>query len=333
MEVENPTSIVIDVAIVLVSGIAIQCLKLFCRKKLYPWIAIKALKLDKDDNDTFHFCKQMWSFTWHSFCLIFEFAVVTTSDFWPSAKNPYNTTYGTTLFWGDPTAPSTAIRVLYLIQIGYYTSDFFYQQLIDKPNDYLAMGFHHVATLSLLWMSYLPPPLCWKIGCAILWEQDIGDVSITFCKAIHYAKLDTAANILFVMHILIWIWSRLIWFPRYIAALFVDDYLAMWQLIPCGILLCTLFLLHIYWTFLMFRVLYGAVCKKERLADTRDRVEKAGGDKEDVAIDLDEMDELKDRTDIVDDGTKPPRIRRRSSLMGSLIMESKDDVIASINRT
>eukprot|EP01083_Nonionella_stella_P014404 40472_1 len=327
MDIENPKAIAIDVVIILSSGIVIQCLKIFSRNKGFPWIANKLLKLH-DDNDTFHISKEMWALTWHLFCLIFECSVVVTSTFWASAKNPYNTTYGTTLFWHSATSPSTAIRLLYLIQIGYYTTDFFYQQLIDKPIDYLTLGFHHIATLSLLWMSYLPPLILWRIGVVILWIHDIGDVSLHFCKSLHYAKFDTTANVLFVLHILIWIWSRLIWFPRYIVSLFLDTHPRLWQIIPAAILLCSLLLLHIHWTFLMLRVLYTAVVHKERLADPNARVEKAGGDTEDVAIDLDEMDALKlndkeDRTDV----TKQPIMRRRSSLMGSFI-ESKDNVIA-----
>ena len=317
MNVNDPTSIAIDIAVIISSGTILQLLCALCRKKLYPMIATKLFKLEKEKS-IHHFSRQLWKFTWHIACLTLELIVSIPSNFWPSIINPYNKQYGTTLFYtNSDDLPSIGIRFLYLIQIGHFSADLLHMLLLDRPNDLINMTVHHIATLSLLWMSYLPSD-CWKIGAAVLFVHEIGDVTITFTKALHYAQLEMTSNILFMLHIFIWIWSRLIWFPRIIASIFMDVEFpskSYWQQLPCGILLCVLLVLHIFWTLLMFKVLYRAFVKKEALKDERDKEIGDTNEKETVM-------EMEGRTDNVKVDEVPKMHRRRSSLMGSFIVET-----------
>ena len=365
MDVDNPAAVAIDVVVIISAGLLFQSLKQLARKKAYPVLAHKLFSL-KNDQLKWHFSKQFWKLTWHLSCFILELSTAIPSDFWPSVINPYGSKYGTSLLWEYETneLPSTGIRVLYLIQIGYYIFDSFYITLIDRTNDYLTMLVHHIATLALLWMSY-SPPTTFKIGCAILIYHEFGDVSLYLCKTLHYAQFELTSNILFVIHIMIWIWTRLIWFPRVICSLYIDipSSPKYWQVWPCTILLFTLLILHIYWTYLMLRVLYKAVVKKEAMADHRDkdnpmvgRENNDGGDvdtekqteddQDKMDMNIDKMDQDKvnlddikpmeivaDRTDNLDENEqpKPPLMKRRSSLMGSYI-EDKEKIVTPDNK-
>ena len=348
MDVDNPVSIAIDIIVIISTGISFQFIKILCRNKAYPILATKPFGL-RNEKLIWHFSKQLWHVTWHLFCFLFLLSVIIPSNFWISTINPYNKQYGTSLLWSYESneKPSIGIHAIYLIAIGHYTFDIFYIGIFDKTNDVLTMCVHHLASLSLLWMSYLPPPT-WKIGCTILLIHDIGDVTLYTCKVLHYAQFEITSNVLFIFHLLIWIWSRLIWFPRYIASLFLDieDRSKVWQVWPCSILLCTLLVLHIYWTYLMVKVLYKAVIKKEAIADPRDKNNPMMGreigqdveamlDDNGDKVNLDDMEPLKindDRTDNLDDAEtpRPPSMRRRSSLMGSFI-ESKEKIITPSN--
>ena len=360
MDVNTPLAVAIDVIAFLASGVCLQGLKYLSRTKAYPLIASKVFNL-KNESLIKHFSKQLWQLTWHGGSFILMLAVMIPSDFWPAIINPYG---GTALLWDYPDKlPPLGIRILYLIQIGYYVTDFIYIWTRDRPNDIYIMSGHHLTALSLLWMSYLPPP-GWKIGCAVLWVHEIGDVSLGLCKTLHYGQFEMTSNILFIIHIMIWIWSRLIWLPRIILSFFVYDIpdignSDIWQIWPCGILLWVLVLLHCYWCFLMLRVLYNAVFKGKAMADDRDKDNPMKDrEKRDIIddddegrkptfddnmvdgdeVNLDDMQSIEivaDRTNNVhhvtkDKADKPPMMRRRSSLMGSFI-ESKENIITPSN--
>merc|ERR1719266_2654977 len=98
MNVNNPTSVAIDVVVILSSGIIFQLLKLLCRNKAYPLIANSIFKLENDQL-IMHFSKQLWKLSWHSFCFILSLCALIQTSFWPSISNPYNGSYGTSLFW------------------------------------------------------------------------------------------------------------------------------------------------------------------------------------------------------------------------------------------
>ena len=101
-------------------------------------------------------------------------------------------------------------------------------------------------------------------------------------------------------------------------------------MIPCSVLLWTLFVLHIYWTFLMLKVLYKAVVLKEQLADSRDRDNpmmdtKEAPDTQNVHEEDEDVDQEEERADVLNmdiagNETVPVYGRRRTnSLMGSFI--------------
>ena len=283
MDTSDPVSIAIDVVVLLSSGAILIGLKLLCRKKLYPWIGSNVLKLS-NEKFIWHFSKQLWKLTWHSMAFIWCLCALIPTDYWPCVVNPYG---GTSLIWeyannSHGKLPSDSIRFLYVVQMGYYIGDFIFLVAKDRPNDLINMCVHHIAALALLAMSYLPSD-CWQIGSVILLYHDMGDVGLYICKTLHYAQFKTISEILFVLEICVWIWSRLIWFPRIIVSLYIDidDIWSVWQVIPCSILLWTLAVLHTYWAFLMLRVLYRAV-KGEGMKDARDKEDPLSADKENI---------------------------------------------------
>ena len=331
MDADVPVSIVIDAVVIVSSGTLLLCVKRLCRRQLYPFIATRCVGLD-NDKLAWHFSKQLWGLTLHSLVLLWMCIVLIPTTFWPAIVNPYG---GTASLWNEHSLPPLSIRLLYLSQIGYYAADAMYMFFWDRPSDVVPMSLHHAASLSLLLLSYLPSD-CWKIGCAILLMHDIGDVSLYLCKTLHYAQLQALANALFVVHIAVWIWSRLLWFPRLIVSLYVVPAPGVWQVVPCSVLLWTLFVLHAYWTWLMLRVLYKAVVHKELIKDARDgdvvevMAKDTKDERDDNEIDL-------ERTDVVIDVHVSPKTevsghrRRRSSLVGSLIELERNVIVDAVN--
>lgn len=193
MDFYHPNRIATDIAILVSSGIIFQLTETLCRKKVFPLIATQSFNLNKEILIQ-NFSKQAWKFIWHSTCLILELAIFVNSDCWISIMNPYNAEHGTSLFWTNTNGlPTTMIRLLYLLQTGYYLTNLVYMFCIEPPNDLLTMAAHHTATIGLIIMSYLPVSndshiQPWKIGAAIMFIHEIGDVTLALCKALHYAQ-------------------------------------------------------------------------------------------------------------------------------------------------
>jgi len=277
----NLESISSDLFVIIASGLLFQIIKQFCRGVIYPLLGKSIFKLEYDTNSNWHFSKQCWKLSWHSLMFIFELSLLLQSDFWTSVITPYNEHNGTSLIWSNVSKPPTfGVRLLYLLQIGFYVFDLIFMHFIDKHgiNDKWTMTGHHFAALSLLIMSYSPAE-CWKIGCAVLFLHEIGDVILTLSKSMHYAQFKMTSTVLFVVNILIWSWSRLVLYPRIILSVHFDlDAVRranIWQCVPCTLLLWVLFFLNIYWIFLMLKVLITTILKKKKLEDPRDKtVEK-----------------------------------------------------------
>lgn len=287
MNVNDATSIGIDCVVIIASGIAFQCLKAFCRRKVFPKIGEK-LNLE-EEKSRWHFSKQLWGLVWHVTSFIWLLAVLIPTKYWLSTINPYNSPKGTKPLWNyhKSELPPLGIRLLYLVQIGYYFVELVYTTMTERPNDWKTMAAHHIAALLLLWMSYSPKE-CWKIGMAIVFVHEIGDVTLYLSKTFHYAQMDSIANVLFICNIFTWIWSRLILFPRLIVSLFIDKHVItrIWQGYPSAVLLNILLVMHIYWIGLMIKVLVNSLFCGKEFSDPRDKNKPT---MEDKGINVDEV--------------------------------------------
>ena len=282
-------SLVTDIAVIAFFGIIFQSTETMCRKKVFPMIASKLLRLNKQSLIQ-NFSKQACKLLWHSFCLILELMIFVNSDCWASIVNPYNPQHGTQLFWKNTArSPPTDIWLLYLVQTGYYVTNLVYILFIESPNDLLVMTSHHIATLGLIAVSYIPvvignyaasPLNGWKIGAVVMLIHEIGDVTLAVCKLLHYAQMKTISEMIFATHIVGWIWIRIVWFPRIVVSCLIDHTPSVygeyrWRFWTGFVLLSLLWILNIFWCRYMLKLLFKAVVKKEKISDSRDKKRKS----------------------------------------------------------
>jgi hypothetical protein len=149
--------------------------------------------------------------------------------------------------------------------------------------DYLVMMTHHVVTIMLVTWSYRVGYL--PVGVIVLILHDATDIPLDLLKMANYLKLEGApgffcSEIAFVVTIINWFYFRIFLYPvklLYTAAvenreasmtmedahdwtnLFPEPGPPSWLLF--NVLLTTLYLLHIWWGFLLLRVLFGVLTK------------------------------------------------------------------------
>lgn len=145
------------------------------------------------------------------------------------------------------------------------------------------MMTHHVVTIALVTWSYAIGFL--PVGVVVLILHDFTDIPLDMLKMANYLKLEGvrglfASEIMFVITIVNWFYFRIYLYPVKIlystavelreASMSMEDAHDWTNLFPnpgppswflFNVLLATLYLLHIWWGFLLIRVLYGVLTK------------------------------------------------------------------------
>mmetsp|Transcript_16191 Transcript_16191/g.19666 ORF Transcript_16191/g.19666 Transcript_16191/m.19666 type:complete len:269 (+) Transcript_16191:90-896(+) len=263
MDVGNPKSVAIDFVGIIVSGTILQCLRQILQKKVYPTFVSHI----DDEFKVFSFSRQLWKFTWHASMTLFELVVIFNSDFLGDVLTGEDELWN----YANGLIPPLPIRVLFICQIGYFSVDYIYLVLVEKPSDMRVMQAHHISSLLLLWLAYSPNSHLWKAGTVFLFLHDVADVFISGAKSFHYADFEITAVVLFVSTIIVWILTRWIWFMSLVITAYKrPDIFDRWQMIPCFLLLPILYFLHIMWGSKMIYVLYENAVQGKKLQDSTD---------------------------------------------------------------
>ena len=170
---------------------------------------------------------------------------------------------------------SQDVKIYYLVSLGFYGHLIIFQFFEEAKKDFWEMFVHHVSTIALISLSWSLNYV--RIGTLVLLVHDIADPWLEFAKLMHYSKLDKICDIGFVGFAVTFGISRLYVYPLYvIRATIVDGLVAagnrkiiVWWLFNA--LLILLLVLHIYWYYLVLRMVYkfvvvGMVEKDERSA-------------------------------------------------------------------
>ncbi|KAN0008864.1 hypothetical protein ACTFIU_009530 [Dictyostelium citrinum] len=183
------------------------------------------------------------------------------------------------IWLGWPTQPfSTLFRTYYLIELSFYvhcTIALFFE---TRRKDFNQMLTHHVATFFLVGCSY------WyryhRIGIAILWIHNIADIFLYSAKALNYISkeiknktLHIVCDGLFVMFAVSFFVTRLIFFPfTLIKSSLTEAYYVSVEFplfYPTNVALLTLLILHMFWFFLIARIIYIKLFKSKDFDDIR----------------------------------------------------------------
>jgi len=185
---------------------------------------------------------------------------------------------------------SDAVWWYYIIETGFYWSLLFSTIVFDvRRSDFLEMCLHHVITIGLLSLSFSINFI--RVGTLVLFSHDIGDVFIELGKLFRYAKWETPLTILYIVFMITWIGSRLVYYPFWVihSVIFSAPPLIQkdfrWENLTqrpivarvCATMLCLLVVLHIFWTYVLLKIGYEST-KSGSLDDIR---EDSGTESED----------------------------------------------------
>ena len=178
----------------------------------------------------------------------------------------------------------------YVIEASFYLSLLPALLTDHKRKDFLEMVVHHVATLLLMSLSWVYNFV--RVGTLVLVLHDAVDSWLEAAKIAKYLKRDKAAEILFLIFTMVWIVTRVIVFP------FKIVYSSMFESYPIlnetrdyfsriyyvmNVLLCTLQVLHIIWSYYISLVALDAIKGVEIKKDSRSSLESESGSEDETS--------------------------------------------------
>lgn len=184
-------------------------------------------------------------------------------------------------------SPHDVLKYFYILQTAIWTMTCFSHRFNSDAHahkDYALMYIHHLATIALVAISFHHGQT--RLGLVVLFIHDCSDIGIDLLKLSNYLVLEGTSGcflteISYGFAIVMWAYFRLWYYPRYIIwgaiwalnfvdvgpsifgdeppilALVGDDFTRIWWIGLLGvILLSTLFFMHIWWFFLLLRILF-----------------------------------------------------------------------------
>lgn len=172
----------------------------------------------------------------------------------------------------------------YVLELSFYWSLLFSVASDVRRKDFKVQVIHHCATIFLLNFSWCVNYV--RIGTMTLLVHDISDFLMEAAKMCSYAGWKTSCNVLFVIFAVMFIITRLIIFPGWIiyATVVYPLYICpTFFLYYCfNTIMFTLQALHIYWSYLIFKmvkkVLTGNMSGDDRSDKEEDDVSDDGED-------------------------------------------------------
>ncbi|KAF8970934.1 TLC domain-containing protein [Flammula alnicola] len=185
--------------------------------------------------------------------------------------------YNTSEFWnGYPFWDmKPELKGYYLIQFAYWWQQLFVLALgLEKPRkDYWEQIVHHLVTVWLVGWSYLVNLT--YIGNAVYMNMDIPDAFLAFSKLLNYIQWDTAKLYSLGLYVAVWtyflhylnvwiLWS--VWYEQpnvpewskhwsWSEGVYMPEWMQYQIFIPLFLLQC----LHLFWYYLMFKLVFRVI--------------------------------------------------------------------------
>jgi len=198
----------------------------------------------------------------------------------------------TSLCWFAPgeQVHSTSMEVFYVVQLSIWIVTCFSHRFVEaRHKDYYQMYVHHIATIGLVAASWMCGYL--RIGVLVLFIHDTSDVPLDLVKITNYLKIQGSrglfvTELIFVGNLVTWAYFRLFLYPTKclysalmespieinvspedFAAMSLSDKISTSLSMPghtlSNILLNVLLGLHIFWYYLLLRILYKLIVGKK----------------------------------------------------------------------
>ncbi|CAB3220224.1 unnamed protein product [Arctia plantaginis] len=206
-------------------------------------------------------------------------------NMWRTTFYLYNFSYGLFILWdkewlwdidqcyiGYPHQGVTDdVWWYYMISASFYWALTMSQFTDVRRKDFWQMFVHHIATIALLSFSWV----CnlHRIGTLVLLLHDCADVFLDSAKAAKYANYQRFCDVVFALFAIVWIITRLGFYPFYIIWSTWFRAPMLGPIFPAYYLfnglLCLLLLLHLVWTWLILQVAYKSIGSGQMDGDIR----------------------------------------------------------------
>jgi ceramide synthetase len=156
-----------------------------------------------------------------------------------------------------------------MLQIGYHGGDLVSHLFFEeRQNDFGEMMLHHTAAVSLLVSMTFANQT--PIGCVVSYLHDIADITVAICKWLSNSY-ETWAGVFLVINIIVWGYTRIfvfgyivfrIWTEKVFTCYGDGPFADFWPIVVLSaVMLSALLVLHVFWWFLMFKIIYIFVVK------------------------------------------------------------------------
>jgi len=155
------------------------------------------------------------------------------------------------------------IWLYYMMELSFYWSLSISQFFDVKRKDFWGMFIHHNATIALMMFSWTTHFI--RIGSLVLFIHDCADPLLELAKLFRYAKYKKTCDAVFFVFSIVWVVTRCGIFPCWILYSTLCDSVMFFNMFPAYYvfngLLCILQVLHLLWTYLLYKVVKKAVSK------------------------------------------------------------------------
>ncbi|KAM7347698.1 ceramide synthase schlank [Cochliomyia hominivorax] len=208
------------------------------------------------------FCENTWRCIYYTYSFIFGVIVLWDKPWFWDVKS---------CWYGYPhQSVSSDIWWYYMISMAFYWSLTVTQFVDVKRKDFWQMFIHHMVTLILMSLSWI----CnlHRVGSLVLVIHDCADIFLEAAKLTKYAKYQKLCDIIFAIFTVIWIITRLGFYPRIIYSSSVEAPRIL-PMFPAyyifNSLLIMLLILHIVWTYMILKIVVDSLQKGLMSGDIR----------------------------------------------------------------
>uniref|UniRef100_A0AAQ5XC71 Ceramide synthase 4a n=1 Tax=Amphiprion ocellaris TaxID=80972 RepID=A0AAQ5XC71_AMPOC len=245
------------------------------QRKIHTWFRHRRNQ-DRPSN-TKKFCEA--SLFHEDFCLFFQ-----TPWFWDHRE----------CWRGYPKQPvSEAHYWYYVLEMSFYLSLLLCVSVDVKRKDFKEQVIHHIATLFLIGFSYCGNYV--RVGTLVMLVHDSSDFLLESAKMFHYAVWTRTCDSLFIVFALVFLVTRLVVFPGrvvhttlVVSLEFFQPFLGYYFF---NALLLVLQALHVFWAYLILRMVYKFVFLGKVERDERSDEESNVDEEEEEEEPEDEGDE------------------------------------------
>ncbi|XP_037835705.1 ceramide synthase 2 isoform X2 [Kryptolebias marmoratus] len=186
----------------------------------------------------------------------------------------------------------------YILEMSFYGCLLFSVAFDVKRKDFKEQIIHHLATLVLLSFSWCANFI--RIGTLVMLIHDASDVLLESAKLFNYARWEKTSKTIFVLFAIVFMVTRLIIFPFWLIHCTwvypVFYYPPFFGYYFFNVMLVVLLLLHMFWAYLIIRMIkkfmFGKLTKDERSDNDEEEEQETSHTEEEVAHQYKSFNEL-----------------------------------------